>query len=246
MLSRLARLLTAVAATAALIAAPAQAQFACTGVPGHVQSPVEIDRSQNCGPATPAIEIHYNTADGVVQFRDKNSNSAVDSHDDIAFVPSVPGQYIRYGGIRYDLTEVHYHFRAEHKFAGEVFAPAEAHFVHRRTPTGKPVVLGVLLDGVATSAGAHQHILENAPPTFLVPWPVGGIDVASMLPANKASYRYYGSLTSDPYTDVDWVVFNDRLQAKSQTIGNLHARFGPAGNKRGLQPVAPRIYHGHP
>jgi carbonic anhydrase len=251
MLSRLTKLLAAAATTAALIAAPAQAhsqaQQSCTGAPGHVQSPVEIDRSQNCGPATPAITINYGYADGSVEFRDKNGDNAVDSHDDIAFIPDgFSDPHIMYGTTKYSLAEVHYHFAAEHKFKGQAFAPAEAHFVHK-SATGDTVALGVLIDAVPTPASdTHDHVLTSVPTTVGGKWTIGGVDLAGMLPASKASYRYSGSLTSSPYSPVHWVVFNDHKQATDTVVSGLHARFGPPGNKRGLQPVLPKIHPGNP
>ncbi|MFI6388849.1 carbonic anhydrase family protein [Nonomuraea sp. NPDC050540] len=247
MLSRLTKLLIAVATTAALITAPAQAQHVCTGAPGHVQSPVEIDRSQNCGSATPAITISYGFADGTMRFRDKNLNGSVDNHDDVSFVPDqLSDPHIMYGTTKYKLTEVHYHFDAEHKFQGQAQAPAEAHFVHA-SASGSTVVLGVLIDGVSVPASdAHDHPLAGVPTTLGDSWSIGSVNLAGMLPANKASFRYSGSLTSSPYTPVHWVVLNDHVEATDSTIAQVKAPFGAAGNNRDRQNVAPRIYPGNP
>ncbi|MFI6901758.1 carbonic anhydrase family protein [Nonomuraea sp. NPDC050394] len=247
MQSRLAKLLTAVATATILIAVPAQAQQSCTGAPGHVQSPVEIDRSQNCGAATPAITISYGYADGQMQFRDKNLNGVVDNHDDVSFVPDqLSDPHIMYGTTKYELTEVHYHFDAEHKFQGQAAAPAEAHFVHKDA-SGDTVVLGVLIDGVGVPASdAHDHPLNGVPDTLGASWSIGSVNLAGMLPAGKASFRYSGSLTSSPYTPVHWVVFNDHAEATASTIAQVKAPFGAAGNNRGRQNVAPRIHPGNP
>ncbi|GAA0935465.1 carbonic anhydrase family protein [Nonomuraea longicatena] len=247
MLSRLTKLLIAVATTAALVAAPAQAQQACTGAPGHVQSPVEIDRSQNCGPATPALTINYGYADGKMEFRDKAPLGVVDSHDDVAFIPDkLSDPHVMYGSTKYVLEEVHYHFDAEHKFQGQAVAPSEAHFVNK-TPAGDTVVLGVLIDGVSFPASdAHDHAFNGVPTNHGGSWNIGSVNLAGMLPAGKASFRYSGSLTSSPYTPVHWIVFNDHAEATDTTIAQVKAPFGAAGNSRQLQPVAPRIYPGNP
>lgn len=97
-----------------------------TGTDSAVQTPVVIDRSAACPGTGPALAIHYpHSVDGTLLFQDKPPLDEASEHDDVRFVIGTGGTqpYITYGGQRYNLNNVHFHGHAEHKFAGQPFAP---------------------------------------------------------------------------------------------------------------------------
>jgi len=62
-----------------------------------------------------------------------------------------------------------------------------------------------------------------------------------LLPKNRESFRYGGSLTTPPFTEgVQWVVLAEPLEMSAQQIQAFEALF-PQGNSREVQPLNNRI-----
>ncbi|GAA0987058.1 hypothetical protein GCM10009555_065680 [Acrocarpospora macrocephala] len=238
---------------------PVQAQVKpCqgTGTDSAVQSPIEIDRSVACPGTQSALAIHYPyRVGGTLLFQDKPPLGEVSEHDDVRFIIGTGGSqpYITYGGQRYNLNNVHFHGHAEHKFAGQPFAPLEAHFVHERATGPKGyVVFSVLIDA-KTFRGLSQHDrLIKSPPALGESRSVQGVDLRAMLPDSHATYRYTGSLTTPDETGsyfqpVNWVVFNQHAKAHQNNIQSYRSLWGPEGNRRELQEndPEPNIYSYH-
>ncbi|WP_170321930.1 carbonic anhydrase family protein [Acrocarpospora pleiomorpha] len=241
------------------LSTPVQAQVKpCqgTGTDSAVQSPVEIDRSVACPGTQSAFAIHYpDRVGGTLLFQDKPPLDEVSEHDDVRFIIGTGGSqpYITYGGQRYNLNNVHFHGHAEHKFAGQPFAPLEAHFVHERATEPKGyVVFSVLIDA-RTFQGLSQHDrLIKSPPALGESRSVYGVDLGAMLPDSRVTYRYTGSLTTPDETGsyfqpVNWVIFNQHAKAHQNNIQSYKSLWGPEGNRRELQEndPEPNIYSYH-
>ncbi|HUM09815.1 MAG TPA: carbonic anhydrase family protein [Myxococcaceae bacterium] len=132
-----------------------------------------------------------------------------------------PGNFIKYGGVRYDLQQFHFHTPSEHTLNGKA-APMEAHFVHK-SPEGKLGVVGVFLkEGSAPSPFAP--VLTALPPT-------GEkrsveVDLPALLPESHWHFLYSGSLTTPPCSEkVGWVVMQNPVEVSKAEIDAFQAKY---------------------
>ena len=119
-------------------------------------------------------------------------------------------------GKTYTLLQFHFHHESEHTINGRHY-PLEAHFVHQ----AKDGSLGVL--GVFFKEG-------NANPALQKIWNLAPLDPGEMkaekrfkpgalLPRNRDYFRYEGSLTTPPCSEVvSWVVFSQPIEASKAQI----------------------------
>ncbi|GII55181.1 hypothetical protein Pth03_35700 [Planotetraspora thailandica] len=227
-------------------AATARRKPACKGTDQAVRSPVEIDRSAVCKRPVPALVLHYpRHVDGQLVFQDKAPVGGHPSeHDDIRFVIAGPRPHITFGGERYTLNNVHFHGHAEHRFAGERYAPVEAHLVHEKA-TGERgyVVLSVLLDA-SPRRSEHDRLLASPPPLGSAQQ-VRNIHLKDLLPKDRTTYRYTGSLTTpdetgDYFRPVNWVVFGEHAEASRASVHGFRSLWPEGeGNVRELQVNVP-------
>ena len=112
------------------------------------------------------------------------------------------GGAIEVDGVPYTLVQFHFHAPSEHTVGGKRFA-METHFVHK-SAKGELAVVGVLHDtGAANEALAP--IWSALPKTTEEKKAVAKFDLATVLPSDRAMYRYAGSLTTPPCTEgVRW------------------------------------------
>ncbi|MDJ0716414.1 MAG: carbonic anhydrase family protein [Prochloraceae cyanobacterium] len=134
---------------------------------------------------------------------------------------------------KFDLLQFHFHHPSEHVIANEHF-PMEAHFVHRNSQ-GELAVVGIFI-----KEGRENHVLktfweqmpEKKGPSRLVN---GHVNIHQLLPNKKASYRYMGSLTTPPCSQiVRWIIFEEPIEASSEQI-QAFAKIYPHNNR----PVQP-------
>jgi carbonic anhydrase len=140
-------------------------------------------------------------------------------------------------GTAYDLVHFHFHHPGEHTIDG---APSdmEIHFLHRAA-TGGLAMLAVLV-----RKGAADPTLE----TIFRLMPRTGdsttrvevmLQAAALLPKDSASYRYAGSLTEPPCSEVvSWVVFRQPITASAEQIDRFAKLF--PNNARPVQPLGRR------
>jgi len=135
------------------------------------------------------------------------------------------GSTLTVGGDKYTLLQVHFHRPSEHLIGGKNF-PMEAHFVHRNA-AGNLAVVGVLMAAGKPNA-AFGKVVATMPGKE---GPAVKADAAfnpnAMLPAKRTYYRYSGSLTTPPCSEVvNWLLLTDPItvaQADVDAFGKLYA-----------------------
>lgn len=146
-----------------------------------------------------------------------------------------PGSYITVGGERYDLVQFHFHRPSEEKINGKSAAMV-AHLVHKNAQ-GKLAVVAVLL-----KPGTPNAMMN----TLWSHWPAakereaeaGGvsINIAELLPRERAYYSFSGSLTTPPCSeDVSWFVLREPSVISAGQIAQFAKRYPM--NARPTQPL---------
>jgi carbonic anhydrase len=149
---------------------------------------------------------------------------------------AAPGNTTTLADRTYALQQMHFHHPSEHTIDGKR-APMEAHFVSKGAD-GKLLVLGVLIEeGKANEEIAR--LWEVAPKKQGDAQAKSAVDFAKLVPAGSKFYRYSGSLTTPPCSEiVDWVVFADPITASKEQI-DAFAKLYP-GNNRPVQALHDR------
>ena len=175
------------------------------------------------------------TKDLAISWKPFDAKVVNNGHTIQANAPS--GNFATLGGKRYDLLQLHFHHQSEHTLSGER-KPMEAHFVHK-SAEGDLMVLGVfLVPGEAN--GDFQSILGAAPEGKGQPSGAAQVDLTSLLPDDRTIYRYAGSLTTPPCSEiVSWVVFEEPVEVSAKQIETFAASY--PDNFRPIQPVNRRF-----
>jgi len=198
---------------------------ACTG--GHQQSPVDLRA---------AVPAHLSPITTTYQAQPLT----VVNNGHTLQVNLAPGNFIVFEGERYNLLQYHFHTPSEHTIAGQP-APMEVHLVHKNQNTGALVVLGVMLvPGEANPV--LEAVLTSAPAEAGPPREVSDVklDPARLLPASRDYFRYEGSLTTPPCSEVvHWVVFKQPVTVSAAQIDAFAKRF--PHNARPVQPANRRF-----
>lgn len=143
------------------------------------------------------------------------------------------------GGVRYELLQFHFHTPSEHVLDGHRF-PLEQHLVHRG-PDGQTLVLGLFLSGAGRGGTLQDRVLAQLPEECGAEEELAGADLASALPRDLSTFRYDGSLTTNPYTEgVSWLVLRRHRTVSTRTLTQFRTLF-PAGDARDLQPLGDRV-----
>lgn len=142
-------------------------------------------------------------------------------------------------GRKYRMVQFHFHTPSEHAVHGKRTA-MEAHFVHKaEDDSGRLCVVGVLIEPGARNA-AFAEIMAVAPEKEGKAALKGPINPAAFLPARHEVFRYEGSLTTPPCSEVvDWAVFVEPVTAAQSDIDAFRKRF--AMNARPLQALRRRF-----
>lgn len=195
---------------------------------GHEQSPIDIKLADVIPADFADVEIHWKPFEPVV----------TDNGHTIQINTDGMGGYALLGGVPYDLLQFHFHHLSEHTLDGE-HTPMEVHFVHK-SKAGDLLVLGVLL----RQGDAEEPTIATVWP--LVPGPheisLGSepIDATTMLPAEFGSFRYAGSLTTPPCSEVvTWNVFADPVYLSESQIQTYRDHY--ENNYRPVQSLYRRL-----
>lgn len=192
---------------------------------GIEQSPIDLTAGQTAELAP--VEFDYRRT----RFAIENTGRTIQANPD-------SGSGIVLNGVRSGLLQFHFHHPSEHTVEGSQLA-LEMHLVHR-SDSGSLTVVGVMFkEGPANEALAPvwEHLPPEPAPAHVVP---GELDLASLLPAVRTTWRYRGSLTTPPCTEgVDWVVLTEPLtmsQAQIAAFAAIHPH-----NFRPVQPLGDRV-----
>ena len=178
-------------------------------VDGSAQSPINVS---NAVP-TPLkdIEFHYQPA----QVEIKNNGHTVqasygrDEHGE--------GGYITVDGTEYKLLQFHYHWPSEHTVAGKQYF-MEMHLVHQ-DDHGNLAVVGVLMDRGAYNSGLEPVWDVMPATTGEVRNPEAPFNVESLLPDDRRTFRYPGSLTKPPCSEgVKWLLMQTPMEVSSSQV----------------------------
>ncbi|MGF1486442.1 MAG: carbonic anhydrase [Prochloraceae cyanobacterium] len=150
-----------------------------------------------------------------------------------------PDNHLKVAGKNFDLLQFHFHHPSEHVVYGKHY-PMEAHLVHRCKEDGELTVLGVFFE-----EGEENQILntiwkdlpEHKSKEHAI---IGHINPMQFLPAQKLAYRYNGSLTTPPCSQiVRWIVFEEAIKASKQQLDKFAQIF--PNNARPVQPSNHRL-----
>jgi carbonic anhydrase len=199
---------------------------------GRSQSPIDIANAVAASealalktalePGTLRIAHHEHVADGI-----NNGHTIQINYEG--------GDELIIGNETYALVQYHFHNQSEHTVKGRHY-PMEMHLVHKAA-SGKLAVIGVFIEEGAHNA-AFDPIWSNLPKQKGVEthYPHVNVDVDQLLPANRASYRYDGSLTTPPCSEgVRWLVMTTPIQLSSEQIKAFTAIIHD--NNRPTQPL---------
>ncbi|MEO0034148.1 MAG: carbonic anhydrase [Pseudomonadota bacterium] len=193
---------------------------ACAG--GHQQSPIDLRAAVPAQLAPIGITYQSQPLTVVNNGHTLQANLA-------------PGNFILFDGERYNLLQYHFHTPSEHTVGGQP-APMEVHLVHKNQNTGALVVLGVMLvPGEANPV--LEAVLNSAPAEAGPPREVADVkvDPSRLLPAGRDYFRYEGSLTTPPCSEVvHWVVFKQPVTVSAAQIDRFAKLF--PHNARPVQP----------
>lgn len=136
-------------------------------------------------------------------------------------------------GKAYKLLQFHFHTPSEHTIHGRHY-PMEGHFVHQAAD-GSLAVIGVMF-----AEGANNEQLDpmwwSAPSTPGKASVAFNLNMEDLLPTNRTAFRYQGSLTTPPCSEiVDWTVLQTPLSVSKTQIAAFRALFGD--NARPTQPL---------
>ena len=166
---------------------------------GNHQSPINLNSSVKFD--LKPVEIHYR--DIPLQIINNGQTIEVDNKLE---------NFIVLDGKRFDLAQFHFHHPSEHTIEDKSY-PMEIHFVHKDRQGFLAVLAFFLKEGMENKA--LKPIFDFIPSQKNSEKYLGDVKISTsqLLPANLASYRYSGSLTTPPCSEnVSWVVFREPLE----------------------------------
>ncbi|MFM7014503.1 MAG: carbonic anhydrase [Actinomycetota bacterium] len=139
------------------------------------------------------------------------------------------------GGDVYPFVQFHFHAPSEHQINGMHY-PVEIHFVHK-TEAGNIAVVGVFLKaGKDANEGWSAFVDKMNDATADPEETTVDIDWESLLPKNRQTIRYNGSLTTPGCTEgVKWNVFTNPVIVSQEQINAFLEAY--SGNNRPVQPL---------
>jgi carbonic anhydrase len=96
------------------------------------------------------------------------------------------------------LTQFHFDTVSEHRLNGEEF-PMELHLVHE-ADDGRLLVLGVFIEAGPLNPEL-QRIFRDLPADETQSRMIDRFDLDALIPHDRDTYRYEGSLTTSPFTE---------------------------------------------
>lgn len=198
------------------------------GCGGYNQSPVNITGTVEAD--LPSLAMNYQSS----QVAAVNNGHTVQFTYDVGSTLTVNGQ-------DYALVQFHFHSPSENRVKGNGY-PLEAHLVHR-SDNGALAVVAVLFN-----EGEENALLKTLWPSM--PMAKGGqmanpalsYGIYELLPADKAYYRFSGSLTTPPCTEgVTWLVMQSPVSVSAEQLAQFRRAMGDQDTNRPVQPLNARV-----
>lgn len=188
---------------------------------GLAQSPIDLQRAKT--ESLPVLEFQYQD----VPLKIANNGANMD-------VVFPPGSFLVIGKDRFQLLQFHFHRPSEHAINGQR-APMEVHLVHQNS-AGRIAVVGILMQlGGANSLidTLWNQIPSHSGQTISSPLKISARD---LLPADRAYFRYDGSLTTPPCSEgLLWHVLRGTIGVSQEQVDLYSEIFGDTA--RPLQPL---------
>ena len=202
---------------------------------GRNQSPIDFAKTS---PAElPKLRADFSPAKLQIVHHEHIADEINDGHT--IQINYTEGDTLTIGETPYELIQFHFHAPSEHTVRGKHY-PMEVHFVHK-SPSGALAVVGVFIEQGAHNK-AFDPIWANLPKQKGVEshFEHVSVDVDSLLPRSHQSYRYDGSLTTPPCSEVvKWIVMKSPIQLSKEQIKTFTSII--KGNNRPVQPLYHRI-----
>ena len=202
---------------------------------GREQSPIDI--SDPSPAELPGLEANYQAATMRI-IRHEHVVDVIDNGHTIQ-VNYDEGSTLEVGESSFELAQYHFHAPSEHTVNGR-HSPMEMHLVHQ-SESGELAVLGVLI-----KEGAHNAAFDAV--WAELPDEVGeeihlehvAVNVDDLLPSNRGTFRYRGSLTTPPCSEgVSWFVAVEPIELSAEQIGQFTAII--SDNNRPTEPLGERL-----
>lgn len=200
----------------------------------EAQSPIDI-RSDNTyfGRLSP---LQFNLSSDTNLSVINNGAPAVDKTIRANVVPGAGS--VTLDGDTYKLAQFHFHTPSEH-LQNSKATPLEMHLVFADA-SNKVLVVGRWVNEGSFNSSLGP-IFNDLPQTITDTHSVNDFNLNSLLPDNRESFRYTGSLTTPPFTEgVKWVNFEQPLEMSKTQIQAFQTLF-PEGDARPVQPLNGRI-----
>ena len=191
---------------------------------GSQQSPIDIEATIKS--RLPALKLSW----------DKTADTIVNNGHTIQ-LNFAEGSTLKLGDTTYKLLQVHFHRPSEHLIGGKNF-PMEEHFVHR-ADSGALAVVGVMFSEGKPNATFSKIVATMPAKEGPAVKAVAAINPNGLLPAKLGYYRYSGSLTTPPCSEVvEWLVLTDPIQVAAAHVAGftnlypMNARPAQQDNRR--------------
>jgi carbonic anhydrase len=147
------------------------------------------------------------------------------------------GSSIAVDSTTFGLVQFHFHSPSEHTIDGQASA-MELHLVHKAADESLAVVGLMLNEG--TEHAALKPVFEAMPAMAGPEQEVAGtVDLATILPETRTTYRYMGSLTTPPCSEgVRWHLFTEPAEVSAAQVEAFRKVFG--ADARPVQPLNDR------
>jgi carbonic anhydrase len=198
---------------------------------GRSQSPIDLTGATSSTLA--ALATSYAPAKLSIVHHEHQADVVNNGHTVQVNYPG--GSSLTLEGQTYGLLQYHFHSPSEHTLEGKHF-PMEMHLVHKAAD-GKLAVIGAFIEEGAANA-AFEPVWANLPKEKGVEVHLAHVevDVDALLPKDRTTYRYDGSLTTPPCSEgVKWFVLANPVALSSAQIAAFRAIV--KDNNRPTQPV---------
>lgn len=189
------------------------------------QSPINIEEKN--AKKVPLTALNFSYAAGTAELVNNGHTVQVN-------LPA--GSTLKTGDDVTNLLQFHFHTPSEEKINGVAY-PMVAHFVHKGADGKLSVVAVLFKEGKENTALAPVFA---SLPAEGKPHGLAKFDPAAVLPANRAYFKFTGSLTTPPCSDgVRWQVLKHPVELSKQQIAAFRKIYKM--NARPVQPLNGRV-----